>query len=157
MYQMLPNCSCRMPAFITMCKTVSDSHGLKLNYPTTKISLCSSTSILSRCLAPKLATSLNIILIFNASLPSPSLHLKSALYCKMLWQRNIGRRGKPHCSNLSSYPRANLETQGVKNLPSSAFLPYVFKCSLPKGDPSEMPHPWHEHTATKPSRSGSTL
>ena len=129
---MLPNCSCRMPAFITMCKTVSDSHGLKLNYPTSKISLCSSTSILSRCLAPKLATSLNIIPIFNVSFPSPSLHLENALYCKMLWQRILGRRGKPHCSNLSSYPRANLETQGVKNLPSRVFFPYVLNVPSPK-------------------------
>lgn len=154
---MLPNCSCHMPAFITMCKTVSDSHGLKLNYPTSKISLCSSTSILSRCSSLKLASSFNIILIFNASLPSPSLYLKNALYCKMLWQRILGRRGKPHCSNLSSYPSANLESQGVETLPSSIFLPYVFECSLPKDDPSEMPHPWHEHTTTKPSCSDLTL
>lgn len=43
--------------------------------------------------APDLATSLNIILIFNTSLPSPSLHLKIALYCKMQ-QRIFREKGK---------------------------------------------------------------
>lgn len=54
----------------------------------------------------------------------------------MLCQRILGR-GKPRCSNLSSYPRANLETQGVKNLPSSIFLPYVLNVPSPKVTP-----PW---------------
>lgn len=74
---------------------------------------------------PNLVTSLNAILIFHASLPSPSLHSKIALYCKM--QHGIfQKKGEPPCSNLSSYPTANLETQGVKTLPSGIFLPYVF-------------------------------
>lgn len=119
---MLPNCSCRTPAFITVCKTASDSHGLKLNYPPSKISLCSSTSVLSRCLAPKLATSLNISLIFNASLPSPSLHLKK---CCVL-QKDFQEEGENLTAVIPPHIQAPIQKLEVSKISQVAFSSHMF-------------------------------
>lgn len=125
MYQMLPNCSCRMPAFITVCKAVSDSHGLKLNYPTSKISLCTSTSILSCWQAPELATFLIIILIFSAPLPSPSLHIKK---CIVLLNMVKDFR-KEEKSSLQQSLLISTHLFRKTGCPSSVFLPYILHFS----------------------------